>query len=123
MTVRYAVDGPGERWRITMGTHRQSSLSREALVWSVTAWRDGKPHDPSSAIVEAAFVIGQSAEPGPEDWKAATWDTSLIKTHVAQCLVGPGGAVQLTRGRYYCWLRITDGAEVVVRQAGILLVD
>lgn len=118
------VDGPHHKWEITMALTRQSALSREAVRFYVRADQAGLPFDPSGGTVEAAFLTSSRGEPGAGDWKAASWDTSLIGSHVAECVVGPGGTVQLAKGRYYCWLRITiPGGDQVVRQAGMLFID
>lgn len=121
----YVIDGPTEKWTVTMGLKRQSVLSREMVPFDVTAFVDGMPYNPTSTVVELAFLTSSRAEPVSGDWKAGVWDTTVIGTYVAMCLVGPGGTVALAAGRYYCWVRITDStsSEIVVRQVGMLFID
>lgn len=124
MTTRYEVEGPREKWTIFMTTKRQSALSKEGVRWFVSASENGLPTDPTGTTVRAAFLTNSRTEPEEADWKACTWQTNLIGTYVAQCLVGPGGTVALVQGRYYCWLRITDGVgEDVIRDTGMLWID
>lgn len=123
--VRYEIDGPHERWKVTMATKRQSVLSKELVNFDVSASLAGLPVNPTSKTVEVAFLTSSRAEPGAEDWKAAAWDTTLIGTYVAQCLVGPGGTFVPVAGRYYTWVRIIDvsSLETVIRQVGMLWID
>lgn len=127
--VAYRVAGPVYKWRLTMESVRLSPLTLERVRFPVQADSAGYPYDPTGATVEAAFMGGDGYQSGanPEsgDWKAAAWDTTLIGTYVAGCLVGPGGAATLEPGTYRCWVRITDATagETVVRQVGTLLVE
>lgn len=122
----YDVDGPVEKWQVTMATLRISSLSKEMVRFNVTASVAGLPYNPTSTTVEAAFLASSRAAPSAGDWKAASWDLSLIKTFVAQCIVGLGGAANPGKGRWYTWLRITDSTsgEIVVKgPLGKLFID
>lgn len=122
----YEVDGPVEKWQVTMATLRISSLSKEMVRFNVSAAVAGLPYNPTSTTVEAAVLASSRAVPTSGDWKAAAWDLSLIKTYVAQIIVGPGGLINPGKGRYYPWLRITDSTsgEIVVKgPVGKLFID
>jgi hypothetical protein len=123
--VLYVITGPHSKWEISMPLERISRLSRQFVPFHVTSYVDGQPWDPSSAVAEAAFLPSSRAEPSSGDWKACSWDTNLIGTHVAQCLVGPGGTVTLAAGTYFTWLRVTDSSsnEEVVDPTGRLIVE
>lgn len=123
--VLYVITGPHRKWELSMALERISRLSRQFVPFHVAAYVDGQPWDPSAAIAEAAFLPSSRAEPSAGDWKACSWDTNLIGTHVAQCLVGPGGTVQLAAGTYFTWLRVTDSSsnEAVVDPTGRLIVE
>lgn len=71
---------------------------------------DGGLTDPSFATVEYALVATSLATPAPSDWQPATWAAGGR----AQALV-TGVA-----GTYRFWLRITAGAETVIRRVGIV---
>lgn len=111
-----------------MATKRQSVLSKEMVNFHVSASLAGQVVNPTSApakTVDVAFLTNSRGEPVSGDWKAASWDTTVIGTYVAQCLVGPGGTFVPVAGRYYTWVRITDTAssETVIRQVGTLYID
>lgn len=89
-----------------MITQRVSSLSKARVQAAVQADSDGLPYDPTGATVEFSFVEDKLANPSV--WNAGTWDVTRIGTYVAQCNVGPGGAISLPVGEYYVWIRITD---------------
>ena len=66
---------------------------------------------------------GNPARPAePSSWLAASWlQGSPAKGYVAQCLVGPGGVVQLTAGLTYdVWSKITGSPESPAIFAGTL---
>lgn len=77
--------------------------------------------NPTTDVVAMAFTT--SGEPQPGDWKSATWDTTTAlgaNQYLAQCLVGPGGTVQLAAGQYSIWVKVTDNPEVPILPAGTL---
>jgi len=77
---------------------------------------DGLSVNPTSGTVTMAFAtIGSD----PVDWKTGSWEAASGK-YYARCLVGAGGAVQLTNGLYEVWVKIVYGAETVVLPAGVL---
>jgi hypothetical protein len=121
--VEYRIVSLDRKWKIAMLSERASSLSDETLRFGVSADSNGAPVDPTSATVEVAFMASY-ADPGEGDWHAATWDTTLIRTYVACVKTGATGA-ELTAGRYYTWVRITDpsSAEIVVRPTGLVLIS
>lgn len=122
--VAYQISGPIHKWVITMDLERISALSLERVRFPVSADSAGVPYNPTAATVQAAFMATDAGEPGGGDWKACTWDTTLIGTYVAGCLVGPGGTVTLAAGLHTVWVKITDATagESPVRQVGQLLV-
>lgn len=89
--------------------------SRELLPIEVDLTDDnGEPRDPTTIAVEVAFAVLGAP---PEDWHAATWVTDYSTdpdTFAAEVLVsgtGGGGDVELDRGGYDVYLRLTDGAQ------------
>lgn len=97
----------------------QSSLSTAYVQIPVQAYVDGDPINPTSDVVEMAFVT-VGADPGVSDWVDASWTTAPAGTYLAQCLVGPDGDADLARGIYGAWVRITDSPEIPVTLVGIL---
>lgn len=98
------------------------ATSREYVHVPVRAQSAGLPVDVSADTVEMAFQAGSTA-PAPGDWRAASWDVDSTITparYRAQCLVGPGGTVELAAGVYSVWVRVTDAPEIPVRRAGQL---
>lgn len=90
----------------------------------VSARIDGVYVDLSGDTVQLAFV-DVDATPGPSDWKTGSWDTDTTTTpptYRAQCLVGPGGAVELTPGDWNMHVKVTHSPEIPVIESGLLRV-
>lgn len=89
--------------------------SKELLPIEVGLTDDnGQPRDPTTIAVEVAFaVLGGE----PSSWYAAAWSTDCSTdpdTFAAEVLVsgtGGGGDVELDRGAYDVFLRLTDGSQ------------
>ncbi|RSM73434.1 hypothetical protein DMH04_41215 [Kibdelosporangium aridum] len=88
---------------------RISVLSKEYLLISVTASED-VTSDPVAFAFAAPSV-------DPSVWTSGDW----VGTQ-ARILVGPGGAVTLTKGTWDVWLKITDSPEIPVRKVDQLVV-
>lgn len=109
---------------------RPTSFSATSLIQvlaDVSAVRSGTSVDPTANTVQAAFLTEPPEEASPEsgDWKTASWETNATTTpdqYAAKCLVGPGGAVTLTPGTYYVWVKITDSPEIPVEYSGVIRV-
>lgn len=104
-----------------------SATSLVEVLADVSAVRSGAAVNPSANTVQAAFITSppETASPGVSDWKTASWETDATTDpdqYAAKCLVGPSGAVTLTAGTYYMWLKITDSPEVPVTYSGIVKV-
>ncbi len=101
-----------------------STGSLEYVRVPIRAVAAGAVVDPTGSDVEMAFLRGAAA-PADGDWKTASWDTDTTTyppTYRAQCLVGDGGAVELTAGTYRVWVRVTDSPETPVKAAGHITV-
>lgn len=94
-----------------------SQASTEYVRIPVFVSTDGYPANPTAAAVSMAFVQSYGA-PADADWKAATWDATQVGTYVVQCLIGPTGAVALSPGTYYTWIKIESSPETVIECAG-----
>lgn len=77
------------------------------------------PGDPSGDTVEMAFLTG-TGKPAAGDWHTAGWVSTAVGGWKAQIQLGSGGAVTLTPGYYYWWVRVTDPLETVVECVGML---
>lgn len=121
--VVFTVEPPRRKWVISMDTERVSSLSLEQVRFPVSADSAGAVYNPTADAVAVAFMTGPNQNPAAGDWKVGGWDTTVIGTYVATCLVGTGGAAVLAPGSYFAWIRITDNPEIVVREVGELVVD
>lgn len=81
--------------------------------------------DPTGDTVKLAF-ISTGALPADDDFKTAFWETDTTTDpnrpiYTALCLVGPGGTIELARGSYRVYVKITDSPEVpVIPIAGVL---
>jgi len=90
----------------------------EYVRFPVRATVNGLPYNPTSDVVQFAFLTLESAQPVGGDWKSGSWETGANSTYLARCLVGPSGTVTLTAGLYYVWIKITDSPEIPVILAG-----
>ena len=85
---------------------------------------NGATVNPTADTVQMAFISG-GAEPAGGDWKTAvaeTDGTTNPDTHLARCLVGPGGTATLADGTYDVWVKIADSPETPVKKSGVLIV-
>lgn len=99
---------------------RQAETSLEFVKVPVSAHAEGVEIDPTLFPVKLAFVKGL-AEPEAGDWQDATWETDG-DDHLARCLVGPGGTVELDPGHYTVWVRVEGNPEMPIRPAGTLMI-
>jgi hypothetical protein len=99
-----------------------SVLTLEYVTMPVSAVINGVAYDPHNDAVVMAFPV-RGVNPVSGDWKAASWESDGAGGWRARCLVGPGGAVQLSAGSYDAWVKITDNPEVPVRRVGVLEVS
>jgi hypothetical protein len=100
------------------------SLQRINITW--TSDLDGTVIDPTVAPLMVQFAVplssgDESAPSQPVTWYAASWLAGGTgKGYIAQCLVGPGGAVQLASGqRYDVWSRILGSPEQPAEFVGV----
>lgn len=100
-----------------------SVQSLEYVQAQVTATVAGAPYNPTVDVVEFAFTIGNAQ---PAQWYAGSWDSSQpnpgTNAYCAQILVGPGGTVALSQGRYTYWIKIHDNPETPVLPVGQLAI-
>ena len=103
----------------------QSALSLQYVQAAVTATVAGAAYNPTADTVQFAFTAN-GVQPGTSDWKTGSWDGTNPRpngSYVAQCLVGPGGAIALTTGTYTVWIKVTDSPEIPVINVGLLKID
>lgn len=100
-----------------------SVISTDYIPVYVQATLHGVPYNPSLDPAEFAFIVG-SGNPGPSDWRTASWDTVGSSRWIAQCLVGPGtGGVNLPAGTYNVWVRVVDSPAIPTRSVGQLVIN
>jgi len=93
--------------------------SLEYVYAAVTATIGGVDHDPTGDPVEMAF-IGTEDDPAEDDWVEASWET-ISGAYFAKALVGPSnGVIDLAKGTYRIYVRVTDDPERPVLRAGVL---
>lgn len=101
------------------------SLEDVNVLW--TSDLDGTTIDPTTTplVVQMAFPLSSGDETRPSQpvtWYAASWlSGGTGKGYIAQCLIGPGGVVQLAAGQSYdVWSKILGSPEQPVKFAGQL---
>jgi hypothetical protein len=97
----------------------QSALSKEYVRVPVAAAENGIAVNPTTDTVQMAFPTHNAAI---TTWYSATWE-SAGSTYYARTIVGPGGSVALTAGRYDVWVKVTDSPEIPARKAGQLIIQ
>ncbi|MEU8199277.1 hypothetical protein AB0C10_36380 [Microbispora amethystogenes] len=63
----------------------------------------------------AILPVGQ--DPAPADWKAAAWTEDGGQAVV---LIGPDTPLDLDKGTYMIWVRVTSDPEIPVMESGKL---
>lgn len=84
----------------------------------------GTAVNPTADPVFMAFMPQATQVPQNADWKSAVWATrsnNILEPYAAECLVGPGGTVQLGIGTYVIYVKVTDNPEIPVLQASLQL--
>ena len=69
--------------------------------------------DPTAYTVEYALIATDTVTPASGDWIATTWVAGGPPYLALVPVVGTAGA-------WRCWLRITAGAETILRRVGIV---
>jgi hypothetical protein len=100
-----------------MTTRTVQAESVEYIELAVSA-----PTDPTAGAIAVGYTAADDEE-APAVWEAATWQGTRVALidgkhrngYVIRTLVGSGTA-DLEEGEYRVWLRITAGAEVIVRR-------
>lgn len=98
----------------------QSVLATEFVMALVAVKKNGVYVDPTGDTAEMSFPAVGSP---PVNWFAGSWETDHstgTPRYYAQCLVGPGGAVELAVGKYEVFLKVSDNPETPVRKLGVL---
>jgi hypothetical protein len=118
------VLGPADlKWEV--GELEVTSISSQSLeyvrVGPVSAQVNGVVVNPTSDVVKMAF-LSSTAAPGVSDWQTASWNVVGANQYQIQCLVGPGGTIQLATGSWYVWVQITDSPEIIVRSVDLITV-
>lgn len=82
--------------------HTYSPLFTDTVRVALTC-----PTSPIGTPVWFAFT-GTRSQPSPGDWVAGTWEATQLSTKewVADCTIGPDGAVTLTSGDYAVWVAL-----------------
>ncbi|MGI5155810.1 hypothetical protein [Microbispora sp. CA-102843] len=62
-------------------------------------------------------ILPLDQDPTDDDWKPAGWTDA---GDTAQVLIGPSTALDLDKGTYMIWVRVTSSPEIPVMQSGKL---
>lgn len=122
---RWTPRPPNTRWAVTIvATTNLSTASLQYVRARVTASTAAGPINPTGDTVAMA-LLPVGVTPGSGDWQTASWDPGGVNSgaYLAQCLVGPGGAITLIAGTYQVWVKVTDNPEVPVLPAGTIVVS
>ena len=91
-----------------------TAVETKLVQLPVTQYVSNGLGNPSADPVSFAFMK-TTAVPQAGDWKTGSWvQDTITGSWKAQCLVGPsGGAITLTIGIYYVWIKIVDPTELI----------
>ena len=102
-----------------------SHLSLEYVAIPVAAVTlNGAAYNPTGDSVQMAFMPQPSQYPQLTDWQTAIWSTNannVLYPYAANCLVGPGGTIQLGIGTYVMYVKVTDNPAIPVERAPLQL--
>lgn len=113
-------------WTVSFSTLTISHLSTEYVLIPIQVTKSGASYNPTSDVVQFAFMPNAVQQPQNNDWVTGSWETvstNIIYPYNAKCLVGPTGSTALTLGNYIIYLKITDNPEVPVLTVGQLTVS
>jgi hypothetical protein len=103
-----------------------SQLSTQYIIVPVSATVAGISYNPTSDIVQFAFMPTATQVPQSGDWVTGVWETessNILYPYLALCLVGPAGTINPGIGTYVVYIRIQDNPEVPVLIAGQIQVQ
>jgi hypothetical protein len=105
-----------QEWTVGFDAIGLNHLSTEYILIPVQATKGGASYNPTSDVVQFAFMPTPTQVPQVTDWVSGSWDTSAnaIYPYNAKCLVGPSGTVTLGIGTYTVYVKITDNPEIPV---------
>jgi Glycosyl hydrolase family 12 len=134
--ARWLTGQAGKQWKsgipetgwnaMGYGTVQISHLSTEYVLVPIAATRSGVSYNPTSDVVQFAFMPNAVQQPGLSDWVGGSWDTdttNILYPYSAKCLVGPSGVIALLPGAYVIFVKIEDSPETPVLTAGQLTVN
>lgn len=101
-----------------------SSQSKERIKVPVRAEESGAVVDPTATVPKFAFLSVGVDPTGSTSWINGDWETITGPpvTYKARVVIGPGTSAALTEGFYDMWIRITQGAEDMMRKVGSLII-
>jgi|SRR5215469_5090663 len=95
--------------------------STQFIPANISAAAGGVSFNPTTDIVQFAFISGGTREPQASDWVNGQWATTSVP-YIAEVLVGPAGGVSLTQGTYVIWVKIIASPQVPVIPVGYLTI-
>lgn len=96
-----------------------TSLESPQIMVPVTLFASNGLGNPSADPISMAF-LATKADPQSGDWKTGSWVQSQSGQWVAQVQVGPLGAIALSKGVYFHWIKVVDPNETIIRCVGLL---
>lgn len=103
-----------------------SHLSLKYYIVPVSASDAGVPVNPTSDLVQFAFMPTPTQVPQPSDLVTGSWETnpsSILFPYNAKCLVGPGGTITLGIGTYVVYQKTTDDPQIPFDIVGYLQIS
>ena len=92
-----------------------SHLSLKYYIVPVAATKAGASYNPTSDVVQFAFMAQPTQVPQPSDLVTGSWEanpSSILFPYNAKCLVGPGGTITLGIGTWIVYQKTTDNPEI-----------
>ena len=103
-----------------------SHLSLKYYIVPVSATEAGEPVNPTSDLVQFAFMPTPTQVPQVSDLVTGSWETnpySILFPYNAKCLVGPGGTITLGIGTYVVYQKTTDNPQIPFDIVGYLQIS
>ncbi|MBB5081363.1 hypothetical protein [Nonomuraea endophytica] len=114
-----AVDLPHRLWGVSAPELLRGVVVDPISSLSLEYVRVFVKHARGTEPVEIAFTT-PGVEPGPADWKTASWAETKNRGAIAHILVGPNGTVTLADGTYQVWVRTVRQDERPVLPSGLI---
>lgn len=123
--ISFSYGIPQFQWTVSPQRISISHLATYPVTVPVSVTKLGVPYNPTSDVVQFAFLAQATQTPQPSDWVTGSWasdPSNVLYPQSAVCVIGTGGTITLGVGRYMVYVRVYDSPEIPVSYCGYLTI-